>query len=54
MQVREHLAANARRVRPLLKQIITLDLQSVAPYPVIDALRELAAIYREQCTYLFH
>jgi hypothetical protein len=53
-QVREHLAANARRVRPLLKQLITLDLQSIGPHPVIDALGELASCYRDECTYLFY
>jgi len=53
-QVREHLAANARRVRPLLKQIITLNLQSIGPHPVIDALGELASCYRDKCTYLFY
>ena len=53
-QVREHLAANARRVRPLLKHIIALDLQSVGPHPVIDALGELASSYRDDCTYLFY
>ena len=53
-QVREHLAANARRVRPLLKHIITLDLQSIGPHPVIEALGEIAICYRDDCTYLFY
>jgi hypothetical protein len=53
-QVREHLSANARRVRPLLKHIISLDLQSIGPHPVIDALHELDSCYRDDCTYLFY
>jgi hypothetical protein len=40
--------------RPLLKQIITVDLQSIGPHPVIDALGELASCYRDECTYLFY
>ena len=51
--MREHLIANVRRVRPLLKQILTLELQSVGPHPVIGALRELASCYRDDFTYLF-
>jgi hypothetical protein len=43
-QVREHLAANARRVRPLLKHIITLNLQSIGPHPVIEALGSLRSV----------
>ena len=53
-QVRDQLAANARRVRPLLKQIISLQLQSIGPHPVIDALKDLASSYRDDCTYLFY
>jgi len=52
-QVRERLAANGRRVRPLLKQVIALGLHSTDPNPVIDALRELAVCYRDDCLYLY-
>jgi Domain of unknown function (DUF4158) len=53
-QVREHLSTNARRIRPLLKHVISLDLQSIGPHPVIDALHELGSCYRDDCTYLFY
>jgi hypothetical protein len=38
----------------VLKHIISLDLQSIGPHPVIDALHELASCYRDDCTYLFY
>lgn len=46
-QVRERLAANARRIRPLLKGLVELGLEGVPGDPIIKALGELRECYRE-------
>jgi len=47
-QVRERLAADQRRIRPLLKMLIPLQLQGACENPVMAALRDLNECYREQ------
>lgn len=51
-QVRERLAKDRRRIRPLLKNVIALHLQTDPGHPVAAALRELECCYRESCLHL--
>jgi TnpA family transposase len=52
-QVRERLANDRRRIRPLLKSLIPLRLQGASGDPVIGALRELELCYREEWLFLY-
>jgi TnpA family transposase len=52
-QVRGILAANARRIRPLLKHIVALGLQGMPGHPVVGALQELASCYRDNALCLW-
>ncbi len=52
-QVRLRLIGDIRRVRPVLKYLIEIGLQSEGPHEVLQALGELAYCYgqREYCLY---
>ena len=52
-QVRERLANDRRRIRPLLKSLIPLDLEGMPGDPVIKALRELKDSYHNDLDTLF-
>src|ERR1019366_3444809 len=47
-QVRRRLTHDRRRIRPLLKSLISLRLEGASGYAVIAALRELEVSYREE------
>ena len=47
-QVRRRLTHDRRRIRPLLKSLISLRLEGASGDPVIAALRELEVSYREE------
>jgi len=52
-QVRERLAHDRRRIRPLLKALVALRLQGAAGDPVIAALRDLEVSYRDEWCWLY-
>jgi TnpA family transposase len=52
-QVRERLANDRRRIRPLLKSMIDLGLQGASDSPVLAALRDLGECYREEWLSLY-